>query len=129
VYPRRDSPAERLPSDANNRQGAPEKYQTKNSSAGESKMDLMVEAAAAASTKEESKSKNFDLTRYDEQENVRTMNLPTGESILLLALPQDRVALSETLCVVREVSCCCFAVAITNCERNLQYRKKILAEY
>jgi hypothetical protein len=37
-------------------------------------------------------------------ENARKIKLENGEEILLLALAQDRSALSETLCIVREVN-------------------------
>jgi hypothetical protein len=40
----------------------------------------------------------------DSKASFRTLVLPTGDPCLLLALSQDRIALSETLCVVREVS-------------------------
>jgi hypothetical protein len=82
----------------------PEKMdQAQTPSSNENKMDLVVEATAVAATKKVLGTKELNAARYDEQENSRTMMLPTGESVLLLALPQDRVALSETLCVVREV--------------------------
>lgn len=51
------------------------------------KMQLVVDAAAAAEPRMEERFAQHGST----------------ESIMLLALPQDRVALSETLCVVREV--------------------------
>jgi len=52
----------------------------------EDKMQLVMDAAAA--------------TAGDVATPLKNLNEP----LLLLALPQDRVALSETLCVVREVS-------------------------
>lgn len=48
----------------------------------------------------------FEHVGVTEGDSVRKMTMENGESILLLALTQDRSALSETLCVVREVSCC-----------------------
>lgn len=40
------------------------------------------------------------------EDNACKLEMPSGETIILLAAPQDRTALSETLCVVREVSFC-----------------------
>lgn len=69
----------------------------------EGKMQLVVDAAAASSDP------IMMDSEYDKPEK--------DPNVLLLALPQDRVALSETLCVVREVSklecpCCCKQVAV-----------------
>jgi hypothetical protein len=57
-------------------------------SSGDEKMRMMVEAAAAAN------SALNDITPSDQA----TSSMP----LMLLALPEDRVSLSETLCVVRE---------------------------
>lgn len=60
------------------------------SSTGDEKMRMMVEAAAAA---------NSALSDNALSEKASTSLSHTG---MLLALPDDRVSLSETLCVVRE---------------------------
>jgi hypothetical protein len=60
-------------------------------SKGDEKMRMMVEAAAAAA--------NSALHESTPVELASPSNLPLG---MLLALPDDRVSLSETLCVVRE---------------------------
>jgi len=59
----------------------------------EDKMQLVVDAAAAAA----------DSSGIHHEMYASPVSRPQ-EPMLLLALPQDRVALSETLCVVREVS-------------------------
>lgn len=58
-------------------------------SSGDEKMRMMVEAAAKANTELRESASNEEST-------------PANKSYMLLSLPDDRMSLSETLCVVRE---------------------------
>lgn len=78
------------------------------------KMDLMAKAVSYASTKEDTSMTSEGDMRFGVDGDSRTLTLPTGETLLLLALPQDRVSLSETLCVVREVCVMCVIIILVS---------------
>ena len=62
-------------------------------------LDLGMEGVAPTRGDTGSRGKGGD----DQQDAMRTVKMPNGDRVLLLALGHDRVSLSETLCVVREV--------------------------
>lgn len=66
---------------------------------GPGRMGLTAEAASASRN-------DSPTSKGSTEDNVCKLEMESGETIILLASPQDRIALSETLCVVREVSFC-----------------------
>jgi hypothetical protein len=66
------------------------------------RMQLVVDAAAAAHSADARPSPSSS-SAFERRTITYIHQNGAQEPILLLALPQDRVALSETLCVVREV--------------------------
>jgi len=71
------------------------------SSGRDDRLGLMVEAAAAADSRDR---EDASLRSDGSTDNrTRTRLLPSGEVINLLALTKDKGSLSETLCLIREV--------------------------